>query len=131
MSMRSRRTRWWPSAAMGDCLAVALVRTAKASEGVRRPRARWWSHGVVVGGEAVQLGLELGEVAGGVLAGQMLLQRLVEPLHLAAGLGVVGPGVPVGHAQPGRLVFHGAAAVARPSGEDGAVVGQHVGKTPC
>lgn len=46
---------------------------------------------VVVTDEAVELGLQLLLGGRGVLAGQVLLQRLVEALHLAAGLGVIGP----------------------------------------
>jgi hypothetical protein len=44
---------------------------------------------VVVGDEAIAVGLELGHGVGGLL-GEELLERLVEPFDLAAGLGVVG-----------------------------------------
>jgi hypothetical protein len=46
--------------------------------------------GVVVAGEGVELGLELGEGGGlGVLGGQPLLQCLLESFDFALGLGVV------------------------------------------
>ncbi len=47
---------------------------------------------VVVGDEGVELGLEGVEVLTQGLAPQPALERLLEALHLAAGLGVVGPG---------------------------------------
>jgi len=49
--------------------------------------------GVVVAGEAVQLGLEGFDRGGGFLFGEPFLLGLVEPFDLAAGLGVVGAGV--------------------------------------
>jgi hypothetical protein len=49
--------------------------------------------GVVVAGEPVQLALQPGHRGGGRLGGQPPLLGLVEPLHLAAGLRMVGPGV--------------------------------------
>src|SRR5215207_4018203 len=56
---------------------------------------------VVLLGEGVEQGLELGD-AGRLLllGGQPLLEGLLEPFHLAAGGGVVGPGVLLHDAQP-------------------------------
>jgi hypothetical protein len=48
---------------------------------------------VVVAGEPVELGLQVGDRDGAGLADQPAFQGLVEALHLAAGLGVVGAGV--------------------------------------
>ena len=58
---------------------------------------------VVVGGEAVELGLELFFGVGGVLLGEVFLQGLVEAFDLAAGLRVVGPGVLGADAQAEQL----------------------------
>src|SRR5579859_56829 len=53
--------------------------------------------GVVFAGKCVEEGLQLGDRGGlGVLGGQPLLQRLLEPLHLALGLRVVRPAVLLG-----------------------------------
>jgi hypothetical protein len=48
---------------------------------------------VVVLGEGVELGLQIGHGAGAVLAGEPFLECLVKAFHLAAGLRVVGLGV--------------------------------------
>jgi len=77
--------------------------------------------GVVVGAEAVELGLEGGDGRGPRLFGEPLLEGLVEPLDLAAGLGVVGAGVFEPDAQGGELGLEQAAAPAALGGEDGAV----------
>src|SRR5688572_23888982 len=122
--MRSRRTRCSAGMMMPRRRGVALVRAAKAWAGVRRPRARVRSYPVVVRAKAVELGLELGEGPGATLFGQSLLEGLVEALDLAAGLGVVGPGVLVVDAESEQLELDGAGAVAALGGEDGAVVGQ-------
>ena len=45
---------------------------------------------VGVAGEPVELGLQVGDRDGAGLADQPAFQGLVEALHLAAGLGVVG-----------------------------------------
>ena len=45
---------------------------------------------------------------GGILLGEVLLEGLVKALHLAAGLGVVGPGVLRRDAQSQQLGLHGA-----------------------
>jgi hypothetical protein len=66
----------------------------------------------VVAGEGVELGLQGGDVAGGGLAGEPFLQRLVEPLDLAAGLRVVGPGMPEADVQCGQLDLQGDHAAA-------------------
>src|SRR5262245_13990369 len=83
--------------------------------------------GVVVGGEAVELGLQ--GVDGGYrpLAGEPFLQGLVEAFDLAAGLGVVGPGVAVGDAGGDQFALDDAGAVPGRGGEHGAVVGEHRG----
>ncbi len=49
--------------------------------------------GVVVGGEVVQLGLQLGDGRRWWQAGESLLEGLVQPFDFAAGGRVVGPGV--------------------------------------
>jgi hypothetical protein len=56
---------------------------------------------VVVAGEGVELGLELGDGGGGGLAGEPFFEGLVVALDLAAGLGVVGAGVPEADPQGG------------------------------
>ena len=59
------------------------------------------------------------------LAGEPLLQRLVKPLDLSAGLRVVGPGVTQRNAERGGLAFQGDPAVAAVgAGEHGTVVGE-------
>jgi hypothetical protein len=45
---------------------------------------------VVVGGEGVELGLQLGEAGGGRLGGQPFLDGLLEPFDLALGLRLTG-----------------------------------------
>jgi hypothetical protein len=67
---------------------------------------------VVVVGEGVELGLQLGDRGRRVLAGQPAFEGLVEAFDLAAGLRVVGPGAGVGDAQAGDFGFQGAAATA-------------------
>ena len=82
---------------------------------------------VVVAPEPVELALELLERPRGAPPAEPLLEALVEPLHLAAGLGVVGGGVPVGHPEPVELDLDGAASASsggrrehrRVVGEDG------------
>ena len=49
--------------------------------------------GVVVEGEPVELVLQPGHCGGAGLRGEPFLLGLVEPFHLAAGLGMVGPRV--------------------------------------
>ena len=80
--------------------------------------------GVVVLGEAVELALEQLLGRGRLLLGQVLLERLVEALDLAAGLGVIGPRVPRRDAQAEQLGLHGAESAAHRRGEDAPVVGQ-------
>ena len=70
-----------------------------AADGPVRPA------GVVVGGEGIQLGLQPTDGGGGVLAGEPVLEGLVQSLDLAAGLRVVGPAVAVGDPQRGELAF--------------------------
>ena len=78
---------------------------------------------VVVGREAIQLGLQLGPGGRGGLAAEELLQRLVEAFHLAAGLGVRGPGALVGDAHAGQFGLHDDLAAPMLGGGDAAVVG--------
>jgi hypothetical protein len=83
---------------------------------------------VVVGDEAVELGLELFLGGWGVLAGEEPFEGLVESFDLAAGLGVVGPGVLGGDPEGQQLGLHGSAVVASGRrGEDRPVVGQERG----
>jgi hypothetical protein len=77
--------------------------------------------GVVVGLEPVELGLQRGDAGRSALAGEPLLEGLVEALDLAAGLGVVGAGVLVVDAEGDQLEFDGAGPVAALGGEDGPV----------
>ena len=85
---------------------------------------------VVVAGvdEAVDEGLQVGDGGGLIgLRAQPFLHRLLEPFDLAAGGGVVGRGVLLGHVQAAQFAFEGVAAAAaagRPGGEHHAVVGQ-------
>jgi hypothetical protein len=77
---------------------------------------------VVVAGEGVQQGLQVGEGGGlGVLGGQPFLQGLPEPLHFALGLGVVRLPVLLRDAQAAQLVLE-AVAAALPAGQAG---GEH------
>jgi hypothetical protein len=83
--------------------------------------------GVVVAGELVELGLELGEGAGGGLGGEPFLQGLLESFDLALGLRVVRPAVLLADAEAAQLVLQAVAAAAaagQPGGVDQAVVGQ-------
>jgi hypothetical protein len=75
---------------------------------------------VVVGGEGVELGLEGGEVVGGVTGGQPLLQGELEAFDLALGLGVAGPSVFLGDVEAGQFGLE-AVAAAFPAGEAGGV----------
>jgi hypothetical protein len=77
--------------------------------------------GVVVGGEAVELGLQGAGGGGGPLAGEPFLQGLVEALDLAAGLRVAGAGVAVGDACGEQFALDDAGAVAGRGGEDRAI----------
>ena len=78
--------------------------------------------GVVVLDEAVDLGLEGAQRPRSGLTAQVLLHRLVEPLDLPAGLGVIGPGVLEVDAQRGELGLEGSDTEAVGGGEDGPVV---------
>ena len=69
----------------------ALSRASKADRGVTIAAGPVRPFLVVVGHEAVDLALELGHRAGRRLLVQVALERLVEALDLAAGLGMVGP----------------------------------------
>jgi hypothetical protein len=84
------------------------------------------SDSVVVAGEPVELVLQPGHRGGAGLGGQPFLLGLVEPLDLAAGLGMVGPGVAESDAVQAELDFErDAALTALFRGEDGPVVGEH------
>jgi hypothetical protein len=87
--------------------------------------------GVVVAAEGVELGLELSQGPGPRSGGEPALEGLVEPLHLAAGLGVVGPGVPEPDPSlvQGHLQGH-AALAAGAAGEHRAVIAEHRGWIP-
>ena len=69
-----------------------------AAQGAVRP------DGVVVATEPVQLALQLRDRCGRRLSAKPLLQGLVEPFHLAAGLGMVGAGVR--HPDPTQAELH-------------------------
>src|SRR5207237_4013461 len=62
---------------------------------------------VVVGHDAIELGLQLLLGLGRILFGQEALQGLVEAFDLATGLRVVGPRVFRGDAQRQQLELHG------------------------
>ena len=119
VSILSWRTRKWPSiSGMPDALArraglgpcgVGLGRGA-APQGAVRPDV------VVVVAEPVELLLEIREGGGSRLGGQPFLLGLVEALHLAAGLWVVGPGVAEHHAAGVQGDLEGDSAVAAGSG---------------
>jgi hypothetical protein len=83
---------------------------------------------VVDRGELVEQGLQLDQGAGlDGLGGQPLLEGLLEPLHLAAGGGVVGAGVLLRHVQAAQLGLEGVAAAlaaGQAGGEHHPVVGQ-------
>ena len=100
--------------AQGDDAAGVDAVVADAVVAVRRAGCRWgrlsvgrrrpgWgaaaegavgADGVVVAAEGVELGLQLAQGGGrGGWLGEPLLEGLVEPFDLAAGLRVVGPGV--------------------------------------
>ena len=83
---------------------------------------------VVLGGERVEQGLQLGEGAGlDGLGGEPLLEGLLEAFDLAAGGGVVGAGVLLGHAEALEFGFQGVAAAlaaGQAGGEHHPVVGQ-------
>jgi hypothetical protein len=101
---------------------VGLLRGAPAECAVR-------PGGVVVVAEGVELGLQLPQGPGSGLAGEPFLEGLVEPFDLAAGLRVVGPGVPEADAASvqGDLEDH-PAATAGATGEDRPVVAEHAGR---
>ena len=84
---------------------------------------------VVVGrGELVEQGLQVGDGGGLVgLGAPPVLHRLLEPLHLAAGRGVVGASVLLRHVPASQLGFQGIApalAAGQAGGEHQPVVGQ-------
>jgi hypothetical protein len=79
--------------------------------------------GVVVLDEAVDLALELLLCDHALLDGQELLERLVEALDLAAGLGVIGPRLLGADAEAEQLLLEGTSgARSALSGEDEPVV---------
>ena len=65
---------------------------------------------VVIAGELVELGLQLGEGGGGDLGAQPFLQGLLESFDFALGLGVAGPSVLLGDAQAAQFVLQAVAA---------------------
>jgi hypothetical protein len=69
--------------------------------------------GVVVAGEGVEEGLELGEAGGlGCLGGEPVLEGLPESFDFALSLGVIRLAVLLGDAQAAQFVFEGVAAAA-------------------
>jgi len=76
---------------------------------------------VVVGDEAVDLALEGCHGPGRPLGGEVVLEGLVEALHLPAGLRMVGSRVLQGHAQALELVLEEHTAMAVRARVDGAV----------
>ena len=128
--MMSRRTRSWGVgvAVTGGGFGPGGVGgggSGPGRQGFVRPA------GVVVAGERVELGLELGEGAGlGVLGGEPVLQGLLEPFGFTLGLGVVGLSVLLGDAQAAQLVLEGVAAAPAagvPGGEHHPVVSERGG----
>src|SRR5207253_4572854 len=79
---------------------------------------------VVVPAEGVELELEVGKGLGRRLLPEELLERLVEALHLAAGLGVAVAGVLVLDAQARQLGLQVDLAAAGAGVEDQAVVAE-------
>ena len=77
---------------------------------------------VVVVDERVELDLQFGEVAGEALTAQPFLQGLLEPLDLAAGLGVVGPAGLCDDPDLSELLFEVDLEAAEASGDVQAVV---------
>jgi hypothetical protein len=82
---------------------------------------------VVVAAEVVELELEVGQGLSRWLPAQVALECLVQALHLAAGLGVVGGGVLGLDAQALQFQLEGHFAAARATAEDGGVVAQKGG----
>ena len=74
---------------------------------------------VVVAGEFVEEALELVEVVGAGLGGEVFLEGLLESLDFSAGGGVVGRGVLLFGAEVSEAGFEGVAAF--PAGEAGGV----------
>ena len=107
----------------------AFSRASIDRSGVRRPMPSMGTDVVVVGDEAVDGPLELLLGLEALLGGQELLQGLVEALDLAAGLGMVGPGVLDRDAEGEQLVLDRPGdAVAALRGEDEPVVGEERGR---
>jgi hypothetical protein len=78
--------------------------------------------------EGVKLALQLRERPHRRLVCQVALERLVQALDLAAGLGVVGPRVLGGDPQPLELDLQEHLAAPRGRGEDSAVVAEQGGR---
>ncbi len=87
---------------------------------------------VVVAGEGVELGLELGEVGGlGCLGAEPFFEGLLEAFDLALGLRVAGLAVFLLDVQAAQFVLEAVAAAAaagEPGGEHHAVAGQRGGR---
>src|SRR5215207_3056651 len=85
--------------------------------------------GVVVGGEPVQLALQRPDRGRRGLGREPLLLGLVEPLHLAAGLGMVGPGMIEPHAEDTEFdLQRDPALTALFGGEHCTVVAEYLGR---
>jgi hypothetical protein len=85
---------------------------------------------VVDGAEGIELELEVSNRLGRSLAGEEELQGLVEALHLAAGLRVIGRGVDALNAKAVELWLEGNATTPRLATEDGRVVAEEASRQP-
>ena len=107
------------------------LRSGRVSLGGRSPPDRAVRPDlVVVGAERIELGLQLRQRCCRILLGEVALERLVEPLDLAAGLGVIGPGVDVFDPQLVALELQGAASTSGSRGEHRTVIGQQRRREP-
>ncbi len=88
------------------------------------------THRVVVESEAIELGLQFLQGACAALLDEPALERLVEPLYLPAGLGVVGPRATMGYPQGAKRHLHRASSTSRCAREHCTVVGQHRSREP-
>lgn len=111
---------WRECASGGVCLVSGVERVAWGGAAACSVGA----HVVVVGGEAVELCLQLDDGRWSRLAGEEPFERLVEPFDLAAGLGMVGARVLQLDAQGEQLGLERGGAAAVLGGVDKAVIGE-------